>query len=337
MEIQSKKRQIQNEDTVKKSNHLKQQNGELNDEEFQTLIRLAKKVLWSDRETKRQIESQGIHVIPARFYSEIPTVEEVENSFEYRDTKKGPFHSPQVFNQENIINFLEEIQTYAEEFNPPLSGNIENPNSFFWKNPAFSFSDAMAYYCIVRHFKPKQILEVGSGYSTLVANEALKKNGYGKIVIIEPYPKQFLYQLDTVETIITKFVQDIPVSEFVELLGEGDIFFIDSTHTVKNGSDCLYLYLKIMPEINNNVLVHTHDVRLPFPYNQKDLIEKNITWTEQYLLYAYLLDNPKVEVVFSSMFLHKFFPKQAEMFMRGKYKEGGASIWYKLNGSQQVK
>ncbi|MDT9341701.1 class I SAM-dependent methyltransferase [Trichodesmium erythraeum 21-75] len=306
-------------------------------DELSLLVKLAKKVIWCDRATKQKIQKQGIHIIPARFYSEIPTVEEVENSFEYRDTEKGPNHSEEVFNQENMMNFLTDIQTYADEFNPPLSGNLENPNSFFWKNPAFSFSDAMAYYCIVRYLKPKQILEVGSGYSTLVANEALKKNGDGKIVIIEPYPKQFLYQLDTVETITTKFVQDIPVSEFVGLLGEGDIFFIDSTHTVKNGSDCLYLYLKIMPEINNNVLVHTHDVKLPFPYNQKDLIEKNITWTEQYLLYAYLLDNPKVEVVFSSMFLHKFFPKQAEMFMRGKYKDGGASIWYRLNGSQQVK
>lgn len=322
---------------MNKANHLKQQKRELSDEEFKTLIRLAKQVLWCDRVTKHKIESHGVHIIPARFYSEIPTVEEVENSFEYRDTEKGPFHSPQVFNQENIINFLEEIQTYADEFNPPLSGNLENPNSFFWQNPAFSFSDAMAYYCIVRYLKPKQILEVGSGYSTLVASEALKKNGYGKIVIIEPYPKKFLYQLAPVETIIKKFVQDIPVPQFVDLLEEGDIFFIDSTHTVKNGSDCLYLYLKIMPEINKNVLVHTHDVRLPFPYSRKDLIERNVTWTEQYLLYAYLLDNPKIEVVFSSIFLHKFLPKQAERFMRDKYKVGGASIWYRLNGGEKFK
>ncbi|MGB3512044.1 MAG: hypothetical protein WBA93_22955, partial [Microcoleaceae cyanobacterium] len=119
MENQSNTSLTQNEDAVKNTNNSKQQKGQLNDEEFQTLIRLAKKVLWCDRETKRQIESHGIHVIPARFYSEIPTVEEIENSFEYRDTEKGPFHSSQVFNQENIINFLAEIQTYADEFNPP--------------------------------------------------------------------------------------------------------------------------------------------------------------------------------------------------------------------------
>jgi hypothetical protein len=306
---------------------------EITQDELSLLVKLAKKVLWCDRATKRKIEKQGVHIIPARFYSEIPTVEEVEKSFEYRDSEKGPFHSEKIFNQEKMLQFLQQIQVYADEFNPLESGDLDSPKSFFWKNPAFSYSDAMAYYCIIRHFKPKQILEIGSGYSTLVASEALQKNGSGDLVLIEPYPKPFLQQISAVKNIVTKFIQDIPISELLGYAESSDIVFIDSTHTVKNGSDCLYIYLKMLPEIKKNVIVHTHDVRLPFPFESKQIIEKNITWTEQYLLYAYLLDNPKVDVLFSSTYFYKLLPDLANEFMRGKYPAGGASIWYSLKGS----
>jgi hypothetical protein len=301
----------------------------LTQDEFQTLIKLAKKVLWCDRETKRKIQKEGIHIIPARFYSEIPTVEEVENSFEYRDAE-GVFNSQKIFNKDRISEFLQKIKVYASEFDPPLHGDVDNPTSFFWKNPAFSFCDAMAYYCIIRHFKPKQILEVGSGYSTLVAKEAIRRNGSGSLMLIEPYPKDFLKNLDEVTTIVTDFIQNISVSKLIEWLNQSDIFFIDSTHTVKTGSDCLYLYLKVIPEIQKQIIIHTHDVQLPFPYPENKIIEQNITWTEQYLLYAYMLDNPKVQVLQSSVYLHNFLLKEAKEFMGNKYGTGGGSIWYEL-------
>ncbi|MEL0588107.1 MAG: class I SAM-dependent methyltransferase [Planktothrix rubescens PR222] len=302
-------------------------------DELNLLIKLAKKVLWCDRETKRKIEKQGLHIIPARFYSEIPTIGEVENSFEYRDLEKGAFHSDKIFNPKKMLNFLQEIQVYADEFNPPELGDIDSPKNFFWKNPAFSYSDAMAYYCMIRYFKPNQILEIGSGYSTLIASEALQRNGYGDLILIEPYPKPFLNQIKEVKNIITKFIQDIPIFELLGYSDSSDIIFIDSTYTVKNGSDCLYIYLKMLPEIRKDVIVHTHDVKLPFPFDMNQIIDKNITWTEQYLLYAYMLDNPKIEVLFSSTYFYKFFPQETKKLMGGKYPGGGGSIWYSLKGS----
>jgi len=308
-------------------------NQKITKNELNLLIQLAKKVLWCDRATKQAIQKHGIHIIPARFYSEIPTIEEVENSFEYRDSEKGPFHSEKIFDQKKMIHFLEEIQIYADEFDPPEFGDLDSPKSFFWKNPAFSYSYAMAYYCIIRHFKPNQILEIGSGYSTLVASEALQRNGYGRLILIEPYPKPFLNKISEVENIITKFVQELSISELLEKAESSNIIFIDSTHAVKHGSDCLYIYLKMLPEIRKDVIVHTHDIRLPFPFEPHQIIEKNITWTEQYLLYAYMLDNPKIEVLFSSNYLYKFFQEKIENFMRKKYSAGGGSIWYSLKGS----
>ena len=304
----------------------------LSEEEFKTLISLSRKVLWSDPKVRKKIQEYKINIIPVNFYSNIPSISDIENSFEYQNLDSEVYNC-NIFNRKTISSFIEQICIYADEFNPPLEGNIENPTNFFWKNPTFSFSDAMSYYCIVRHLKPDYILEVGSGFSTIVADQALQKNGKGKLILIEPYPQEFLVKLPSVEKIIKSFVQDIPVKDLVELIESCQIWFIDSTHTVKVGSDCLYLYLKVMPEIRQDLLIHTHDINLPFGFPKKKVLERHIYWTEQYLLYAYLLDNPKMEVLFGSSYVKKILPESTKRLMKGKYPGGGGSLWYQLRGS----
>ena len=301
---------------------------DLSNKEIKTLIKLAKKVLWSSPAVRKKLQDEKVNVVPANFYSDIPLIDDIENSFEYRDPELEIYNSG-IFNKDLVADFINSISAYAKEFSPPEEGDTDNPKGFFWKNPAFSYSDAMSYYCVLRHFKPSHVLEIGSGFSTLVANEALEKNGNGTISLIEPYPKGFLKNLDR---IIESFAQDIPVSDFVDLVESSDVWFIDSTHTVKIGSDCLYIYLKVMPEISKDIVVHTHDVFLPFGMPKKNALEKHIYWTEQYLLYAYMLDNPKIEVLFGSNYAHRVLPDLLSKLMANKYPGGGGSIWYKLNG-----
>ena len=304
----------------------------LTKKEFDTLIRLAKSVLWSEPEIRERIQQHKFNIIPANFYSNIPLIEDVRNSFEYRDGG-AEIYNENIFDVKKIKEFLEDISVYAEEFSPPLNGDKDSPEGFFWNNTAFSYSDAMSYYCVLRHIKPSHVLEIGSGFSTLIANEALTKTGYGKLTLIEPYPKDFLRDLDAVDRIIESFVQDIPIAELVQLVEGSEVWFIDSTHTVKIGSDCLYIYLKIMPKIKNDIFVHTHDVYLPYGFPKHLALEKQIYWTEQYLLYAYMLDNPKIEVLYGSVFATKTLPDELKNLMGGKYPHGGGSMWYKLNGS----
>lgn len=304
----------------------------LTEEELSTLISLAGRVLYATPEFKKKLQEHDINIVPANFYSQIPSVDEINNSFEYKDDGNEIYNS-EIFKRKNIQDFMEQIGVYAEEFSPPMEGSLDDPKGYFWKNPAFSFFDAMSYYCVLRHYKPLHVLEVGSGFSTLVADAAIKKNNKGRLTLIEPYPMAFLSKLDSVDTIIESFVQDIPVPELVTLVESADIWFIDSTHTVKVGSDCLYLYLKIMPEISKDIIVHTHDIYLPFGSNKKMVLEKQIFWTEQYLLYAYMLDNPKIEVLFGGVYVNRVLPEVAEKFMAGKSDAKGASLWYKLNGA----
>lgn len=306
-------------------------NNELSSEELRQLISLAKRVLWSSPETRKKLQDEKINIIPANFYSDVPLVDDILNSFEYR-TPRSEVYNTGIFNPETIAEFVDKISVYSGEFSPPEDGDINCPEGFFWKNPAFSYSDAMSYYCVIRHFKPNRILEIGSGFSTLIADQAIKKNETGSITLIEPYPKEFLRRLESVNDIIESKVQDLSVSELVSLVEASDIWFIDSTHTVKIGSDCLYIYLKIMPEISTDIIVHTHDVFLPFGIPKIKALEKHIYWTEQYLLYAYMLDNPKIEVLFGSTYVGSMMPNAMAKLMSGKFPGGGGSIWYKLNG-----
>ena len=304
--------------------------------ELSLLIRLAKKVLWAPPEVRRKLQDQKINIIPANFYSNVPLISDIENSFEYRNSG-AEIYNGGLFNKESISDFIDSVSLYSEEFDPPENGDRENPKEFYWSNPAFSYSDAMSYYCVLRHFKPDHVLEVGSGFSTFIADKAIKKNGVGRLTLVEPYPKEFLNRLESVDKIIESFAQDISVADFVDLVESSDVWFIDSTHTVKIGSDCLYLYLKVMPEVSTDIIVHTHDVFLPFGMRKQDALDKQIYWTEQYLLYAYMLDNPKIEILFGSAYAQQMLPEAMEKLMANKYPGGGGSIWYALNGKSANK
>jgi hypothetical protein len=307
---------------------------ELSEQELRLLVSLAKRALWADRATRRAIQDEGIHIAPANFYSSIPLLSDVEASFEYREEAQGaaPYATGGLFDPETMLAFLARISGYAEEFDPPVQGDPDNPAGFFWGNPAFSHSDAMAYYCVLRTIRPKRVVEVGAGFSTLVADRALQANGTGEIIVVEPFPKPFLRDLASVSRIIERPVQSVPAQELVDLVNGAQVWFIDSTHTVKSGSDCLYLYLKVMPQVTSEVLCHSHDIYLPYAMPRNWALDRNIFWTEQYLLHAYLLDNPKAQVLFSSHLLHKTMRDESRRFLRGRYADGGGSLWYRLNG-----
>lgn len=306
---------------------------ELSPDELRVLIGLAKRALWSPLETRRALQANGVNLTPANFYSDIPLIADVEDSFEYIQEADGtaPYDFPGLFDRTRIQDFIQSIAGYADEFDPPVDGDVTNPAGFFWGNPAFSRTDAMLYYCILRATRPKRVLETGSGFSTLVANQALLANGSGELIVIEPYPKDFLRSLPTISTLIEKKVQSIPEREMVALVESSEVWFIDSTHTVKVGSDCLYMYLKIMPKVRTAVICHTHDVYLPYALPSKWALQKHIYWTEQYLLLAYLLGNSKAEILTGSCFMQRQLRDQSLALMHGRSGDGGGSLWYRLN------
>ncbi len=193
----------------------------------------------------------------------------------------------------------------------------------------------MFYYCHIRHTCPSTILEIGAGFSTLVALEATEKNGSGRVHCIDPYPRPFL-QRDARITLHTAKAQDFSAEFINDTLQDNDILFIDSTHTVKTGSDCLHIYLRLLPRIRRDIWVHVHDVFLPHGMPKEWLLTKHIYWTEQYLLLAFLIDNPKATVVYGSAVNAMWHPTLMEWLMGGQQSIGGGSLWFRYKGNAHV-
>ena len=313
--------------------------GEKDEEEVRDEIAMIgpilQRLMWADHNIRRQIQKWGVNVLPINIYSNSPSLDEVDTSFEYEESQSPPYLNDHLFNREMQRVVLEKLTIYSPEFDPPIDGDEEKPNGYFWKNGQFSYSDAMAYYCFIRQLRPSTILEIGSGFSTLVAIQAIGKNGTGEIHCVEPYPRPFLVEAAHI-TLHKRVAESLDIEFINDLLSDGDVLFIDSTHTVKSGSDCLNIYLRLLPGVRHNIFVHVHDVFLPYGLPKPWLIDKQIFWTEQYLLMGFLLDNPKTQILFGSNYADHFLSDKLTRFMGGKAIAGGGSLWFSYNGRDNV-
>jgi hypothetical protein len=294
--------------------------------DFERFVGDCRKIRDAGPDMRRRVEDAGFMLLPADFNSPAPLLSELEHSFEGAAALYG-----KIFDPAEIRASLAAMAPFAPEFDPPQSGDEQTATEFFWGNTHFSFTDAVAYYALVRHLRPLRIVEIGSGSSTLVANAAIRQNGMGEIICIDPHIRPAIARLDGVRQTIKRPVQEMPVVKMQELLATADILFIDSTHTVKIGSDCLYLYLVLLPAITQRLLVHSHDVFLPFGMPVHWAKERQHYWNEQYLLYAWLLHNSSARVIFGSAYAAHYLPAETAALMDGKAAPGGCSLWYEIN------
>ena len=165
--------------------------------------------------------------------------------------------------------------------------------------------DAAILHAMIRHHKPRKMIEIGSGSSTQIAARAClmneKEGSSCKLIAVEPYPSQMLESGFPGLTALKKQkVQTINTHEFEDI----DLLFIDSSHIAMIGSDVVYEQLEILPRLKPGCLVHFHDILLPGEY-WKDWVKQNhYFWSEQYLLWAFLLFNDTFEVIWASRYMH---------------------------------
>jgi len=297
--------------------------------DFERFVADCGKILTAGPGMRRRVEDGGFMLLPADFNSPAPLLKELDHSFEGAAALYD-----KIFDLAQIRVSLQAMAAFATEFDPPQSGDEQTASEFFWGNTHFGFTDAVAYYAMVRDRRPTRILEIGSGSSTLVADAAIRKNGMGEVVCIDPYIRPAIARLDSVTQTIKRPVQEMPLVKMQELVATADLLFIDSTHTVKIGSDCVYLYLVLLPAITKPLLVHSHDVFLPFGMPVQWAKERQHYWNEQYLLYAWLLHNARARVLFGSAFAAHHLPTETAVLMDGKAAPGGCSLWYEINPAE---
>lgn len=171
---------------------------------------------------------------------------------------------------------------------------------FYYHNGAFESGDAEYLFNVIRLFKPRKIVEVGSGYSTLMAIGATNRNrdedaAYDcRQICIEPYEQPWLEALGV--TVLRERVEDID-KEIFRSLEANDILFIDSSHVIRPQGDVLCEYLEILPLLKSGVLIHVHDIFTPRDYPHDWIVEKVRLWNEQYLLEAFLSFNGQFRVI----------------------------------------
>jgi predicted O-methyltransferase YrrM len=250
----------------------------------------------------------GLHLLRKHFYLPIP-----DDTDRLDDFWGKPSAMPGVDTNDAVaLDLIERVlPPYLKEFRdrfPIRRRALET--GFYLINGGYMAVDAHVYYGLIRHYKPRRIIEIGNGNSTLLALAAVERNRAARretrLVSIDPEPwDRFRGGLPGLEMIVEK-VQDVPLELFAEL-DDGDILFIDSSHVIRSGNDVHYEYLEILPRLRPGVLVHIHDISLPMPY-PKTYYDNQRYWNEQYLLQAFLAFNQAFKVIWPGNYLMLTYP-----------------------------
>jgi hypothetical protein len=275
------------------------------------------------RELFREWERHGFHVTPVRFNQPIPDTRSLPETLWSRPSKLLGID----MNETAQVDLLLGFSRFRDEYQRFPTVPTEEDNRFYLGNGLFDGVDALVAYCMVRHFQPRSVIEVGSGFSSLVLGDAAAKNGYAGVICIEPSPREFLRRgFPGLQTLMEKNVQEIDL-EFFSQLQSGDFLFIDSSHTVKIGGDVNYLFLEVLPRLNPGVLVHVHDIFLPFEYRRDWVLDEFRFWTEQYLLQAFLTFNSEFEVLLANYFLSDYHQEHLKTVFPDLPRWIGGSFW----------
>lgn len=207
-------------------------------------------------------------------------------------------------------------------------------------NPMFPVLDMAAYASIIEKYKPKNIIEIGAGYSTNFSSlftELLTLDT--GITAIEPFPQKNLLTLssDNKINLKKKRVQDLDEKELNQIseLKENDILFIDTSHISNMGSDTNYIFLKILPMIKSGVIVHIHDIYLPYDYSSLVYYQRGTFYNEQYLLASILANSNSYSCLYSSnkVYIKNYshLPKGQDNWVKPDKMRGGGSFWMQKN------
>jgi len=275
------------------------------------------------RELFQNWERHGFHVTPARFNQPIPDTQSLPETLWSRPSELVGIH----MNDAGQLNLLRSFSRFRDEYQHFPTGKPQEHNQFYLGNGLFDGVDALVAYCMIRHFQPRLTIEVGGGFSSLVLGQAAEKNKNSGVICIEPFPREFLREgFPGLQSLIEKKVQDIGL-EFFSQLASGDILFIDSSHTVKIGGDINYLFLEVLPRLNPGVIVHVHDIFLPFEYRRDWVLDEFRFWTEQYLLQAFLIFNSEFEVLMANSYLNHYHQPDLKAAFPNLRRWIGGSFW----------
>lgn len=242
---------------------------------------------------------------PGHFYSPIPSPQEIlSDSDRIFNAPEKPLGGINL-NEKEQLSLLHSFSQYYDEI--PTEWAKPGQARYQFDNEYYSWADAIVLYSMLRHFRPKRVIEVGSGFSSAVILDTADRYLGAEVqcTFIDPNPERLLGLLSERDhgdvKVLKRRVQEIGAA-FFSSLEEGDFLVIDSSHVAKTGSDLNYILFEIAPRLRKGVHVHFHDVFYPFEY-PKVWIDQGVAWNEAYLLRAFLMYNKAFRIEFFTSFL----------------------------------
>lgn len=268
----------------------------------------------------RVFSRHGFNLLERNFFLPIPDEEDLDEAFWRR---RSDLVGVDV-NEPAALALLDDVlPRYAREFGQAVPVHQDDPASnVFLVNGSFMAVDAEVYYALIRHLRPRRIVEVGAGWSTLFSAEAVRagEREDGRrtdLVAVDPYPLPFLKQpIDGLSRLVERKVQDLDLELFTSLEA-GDILFIDSTHVLRSGGDVQAEYCEILPRLQPGVVVHVHDINLPVEYPRHYLEGYRYFFNEQYLLQAFLAFNSRFEMLWPARHMLLNHPERVRALSAG--------------------
>jgi hypothetical protein len=272
---------------------------------FDGIARLVAKMAESGYGTDACLR-HGCLPMRVHFYSPVPDIRDLGERKVWENRSLLPGVDFQGAKQ---LHFLKELgRQYGRECKWPLKPTGD-PADFHTVNGCFSYGCAASLHTMIRYLKPRQLIEIGSGFSSRVISGAVKCNSDEgnpcQYVIVDPYPGEVITGGRFSQARLIQERVELLEAETFEALGENDILFIDSGHTVRTGSDVNFLFLEVLPRLRPGVVIHIHDICLPYEYPEVYFTNPGfrVFWTEAYLLQAFLAFNSEFEVLLAMNFI----------------------------------
>ena len=251
-------------------------------------------------------------MVPLHYESPIPPTSELRQSL-WLQPSKMPGIDLRDAAQLDLLDIFQ--SRYQKEYDAFPRGGSNNSQHFHLNNGWFEKVDAEILYCMVRYYRPRRIIEVGSGLTTTLSGQAIRSNQLDdaayrcEFTAIEPFPVRVNPAARPPDfQMLEKQLQDVPLTTF-SMLGENDILFIDSSHVSRTGSDVNFEILEILPRLKPGVIVHFHDIFLPWEYPQSWVVDNHRFLNEQYVLQAFLACNRDFRVVWASNYMRYQHPE----------------------------
>jgi hypothetical protein len=224
-----------------------------------------------------------------------------------------------------IIEAVRRFRHEMEPFNgPPRSGEYSFANDYFGS------PDAEVAYALARQLRPRRIIEVGSGNSTRLFREAIRIGALEtELISIDPSPRVDIGPAS--DKVIRSPIEQLPSAYLGDHLASGDFLFIDSSHEIRIANDVLTLLLHALPTLKSGVVIHLHDIFLPYDYPREWIIANR--WRqlkEQYMVQALLQESDVYKVLWPGHYLQRVLVDFAAQL--GSKPEGVAkSLWLQRN------